>query len=339
MRKGCFLLLVVLSAVLLYAQQPSQPLSALLSLPPKEYVRPGGTITGRVIVDEQAQLKAGPEAVSAAFRGAVVDTGGQRVPINPKGLFVFKMPEDAEHVWVRVMTPVAGPGRGTYWLPEVNDEVIVGFSGENPVITSGPWSKSRGAFHCEAPPVAQAPAPYVVTGNLPEGGNGLATTGSFGQQDAPLLWKTDVAAAFDTSGLLPGPQIFSLRENAQLVAAGGAHVVRLTASSDRTTLKRGEVANFDVKVEGLPGEWIAEKEAQARAARKRGDASAVAFLDYVNYTPNIGHMQGKPNQFSIPVLHQKMLAAADTSAGREKLDRLMSVASDLLYSDMYVEVN
>ncbi|MFG1609216.1 VgrG-related protein [Actinoplanes sp. NPDC049265] len=35
--------------------------------------------------------------------------------------------EQDESTWARVVTPGGGPGRGVQWLPEVNDEVLVGF--------------------------------------------------------------------------------------------------------------------------------------------------------------------------------------------------------------------
>ena len=35
--------------------------------------------------------------------------------------------DDIESDWVRIATPMAGPERGFYWLPEVNDEVLVTF--------------------------------------------------------------------------------------------------------------------------------------------------------------------------------------------------------------------
>ncbi len=35
--------------------------------------------------------------------------------------------DDIESDWVRVASPMAGPGRGFYWLPEVDDEVLVAF--------------------------------------------------------------------------------------------------------------------------------------------------------------------------------------------------------------------
>jgi len=38
-----------------------------------------------------------------------------------------RLPGKPESDWVRVAQPAAGAGRGFYWLPEVNDEVLVAF--------------------------------------------------------------------------------------------------------------------------------------------------------------------------------------------------------------------
>jgi uncharacterized protein involved in type VI secretion and phage assembly len=35
--------------------------------------------------------------------------------------------DDDESWWARIATPMAGPGRGVYFLPEVEDEVLIGF--------------------------------------------------------------------------------------------------------------------------------------------------------------------------------------------------------------------
>jgi uncharacterized protein involved in type VI secretion and phage assembly len=45
--------------------------------------------------------------------------------------------------WARVVTPMAGPGRGVYFLPEVNDEVLVAFEHGNPdtpYVLGGLWN-------------------------------------------------------------------------------------------------------------------------------------------------------------------------------------------------------
>src|SRR5579859_5028492 len=38
-----------------------------------------------------------------------------------------RLPDKPESTWARVVQPAAGAGRGFYWLPEVNDEVLVAF--------------------------------------------------------------------------------------------------------------------------------------------------------------------------------------------------------------------
>ncbi len=51
--------------------------------------------------------------------------------------------DDAESTWARVATPMAGSGRGCYFLPEVDDEVLVAFehgSPESPYVLGGLWN-------------------------------------------------------------------------------------------------------------------------------------------------------------------------------------------------------
>jgi phage protein D len=63
-----------------------------------------------------------------------------------------------ESTWARVVAPGAGPKRGLQWLPEVDDEVLVGFELDDknrPVILGGLWSR-------EDPP----PQPDVCTNGV-----------------------------------------------------------------------------------------------------------------------------------------------------------------------------
>ncbi|MBF9031838.1 phage tail protein [Rhodobacterales bacterium HKCCE3408] len=48
--------------------------------------------------------------------------------------------------WARVATPMAGPEMGLYALPEIDDEVLVGFIAEDashPVVLGGVWNGQR----------------------------------------------------------------------------------------------------------------------------------------------------------------------------------------------------
>src|SRR5947209_12058510 len=54
-----------------------------------------------------------------------------------------RLPGGPESDWVRVAQPAAGAGRGFYWVPEVNDEVLVAFErGEahRPYIIGALWN-------------------------------------------------------------------------------------------------------------------------------------------------------------------------------------------------------
>lgn len=60
-----------------------------------------------------------------------------------------------ESAWARVLAPGAGPERGMEFLPEVNDEVILGFEQGDlryPVVIGGVWSKKN------KPPIAETAA-------------------------------------------------------------------------------------------------------------------------------------------------------------------------------------
>ncbi len=67
---------------------------------------------------------------------------------DPKGMGRVKVKfpwlEDGEESnWARIASPAAGNGRGTYWIPEVNDEVLVGFehgSINRPYVLGGLWN-------------------------------------------------------------------------------------------------------------------------------------------------------------------------------------------------------
>jgi len=67
---------------------------------------------------------------------------------DPDGLGRVKvslpwMADQVESDWARVVTPMAGPGRGVYFLPEVNDEVLVAFEHGNPgmpFVLGGLWN-------------------------------------------------------------------------------------------------------------------------------------------------------------------------------------------------------
>jgi uncharacterized protein involved in type VI secretion and phage assembly len=61
--------------------------------------------------------------------------------------------EEFETDWARVVAPMAGKDRGTWFLPEVGDEVLVAFDGDDiryPYVLGALWSKT------ESPPETNA---------------------------------------------------------------------------------------------------------------------------------------------------------------------------------------
>jgi uncharacterized protein involved in type VI secretion and phage assembly len=55
----------------------------------------------------------------------------------------FFWQEDDQAIWIRMMTPHAGEDRGFYFIPEVGDEVVVGFEdgdADRPVILGSIWN-------------------------------------------------------------------------------------------------------------------------------------------------------------------------------------------------------
>jgi uncharacterized protein involved in type VI secretion and phage assembly len=53
------------------------------------------------------------------------------------------LPGKPESDWARVAQPAAGPGRGFYWVPAVNDEVLVAFergAPNHPYVIGSLWN-------------------------------------------------------------------------------------------------------------------------------------------------------------------------------------------------------
>ena len=89
-----------------------------------------------------------PQSKSA--RGTLTSLQSAEVVDNndPDGLGRIKVKfpwlESAETIWVRLMTPHAGKDRGWYCLPEIGDEVLVGFefgSPDHPIIIGALYNK------------------------------------------------------------------------------------------------------------------------------------------------------------------------------------------------------
>jgi hypothetical protein len=87
-------------------------------------------------------------------------------------------------------------------------------------------------------------------------------------------------------------------EGGELVAAAPLDRVTLEATSDNSSLERGEAATFSVRVAGLP---LGPPSAAPPSTPAAGP-TPIAFLDYVNNTPEIGRFRERADAFSVPIL-------------------------------------
>src|SRR5271170_858207 len=86
------------------------------------------------------------EDSSGRFYGVAVGiVSNNKDPMN-LGRVRMKFPwlsDDHESDWTRMASLMAGPGRGAYFLPEVNDEVLVAFEHgdvRRPYVIGGMWN-------------------------------------------------------------------------------------------------------------------------------------------------------------------------------------------------------
>lgn len=72
----------------------------------------------------------GDQSSSAKMFGvevAIVTNNKDEQKLGRVKVMFPRLPNQPESDWIRIATPIAGPDRGFYWLPEVQDEVLVAF--------------------------------------------------------------------------------------------------------------------------------------------------------------------------------------------------------------------
>jgi uncharacterized protein involved in type VI secretion and phage assembly len=156
--------------------------------------------------------------------------------------------DDAESTWARVVAPMAGPERGFYWLPEVNDEVLVAFEHNDinfPYVLGALWNQT------DKPP---ASASDVI--------------GSGGKVEQRVI-KTRVGHEImleDTAGT-EGIRIIDKTENNKIVIESSENSITIMADGDITIEAKGKIA-----IKGDQGVKI-ESGMALDAESKGGDAT------------------------------------------------------------------
>ncbi|AUD04888.1 type VI secretion system tip protein VgrG [Spirosoma pollinicola] len=141
---------------------------------------------------------------------------------------------EEEGIWARIATLDAGDQRGTFFLPEVGDEVIVGFLNEDPrfAIILGMVNSSN------------KPAPLTASDQNPE-------KGYVSRQKLKLLFNDDKKiVSIET----PGGQKITLSDDKKKLSLNDQHGNSLTLSGSGITIdSAGELvlkAKKDIKVDG-----------------------------------------------------------------------------------------
>jgi Rhs element Vgr protein len=147
----------------------------------------------------------------------------------------FPWLESEETIWVRFLTPHAGADRGWYALPEIDDEVLVGYEFGSPG-----YPIALGALYNKD----AAPASSTVTPEndvkifSTKGGNQIQITDKSGEEEIALSTKNgDCKVVLNMSG----PSITI--ESAGDISIKGANVT--VESEQETTIKAGSNLNLE----------------------------------------------------------------------------------------------
>lgn len=113
---------------------------------PEEQYSTRFSVTGRRPLSVGALLAGDNGSSHSRLPGVVVGVVTNNNDEDGMGRVKVKFPwlaDDAESTWARVAAPMAGPDRGVYFLPEVNDEVLVAFEHDDinfPYIIGALWN-------------------------------------------------------------------------------------------------------------------------------------------------------------------------------------------------------
>ncbi|HLK01348.1 MAG TPA: phage baseplate assembly protein V [Streptosporangiaceae bacterium] len=152
---------------------------------------------------------------------------------DPEGLGRVKtslpwMDGSVESDWARVVTPMAGAGRGVYFLPEVNDEVLVAFEHGNPDMPYVLGSLWNGK---DKPPATNGDGKNDVRVIRSRGGSVIRLTDT--DQDA----RIEIA---DSSG--KNTMVIRAKDNSITITAAGTVTIEAGSGKLRLSGKSVEIA-------------------------------------------------------------------------------------------------
>jgi uncharacterized protein involved in type VI secretion and phage assembly len=133
--------------------------------------------------------------------------------------------EDSQTIWARTMTPHAGSDRGFYFIPEIGDEVVVGFEGgdpEQPIVIGSIWNGA------DSPPTedfwggeyANNDCKRIVT----KSGHRITIVDKEGKETISLATPKHVKMMMTESSNETGDAMFSLHCDGDIVLTAGGRI-------------------------------------------------------------------------------------------------------------------
>lgn len=160
---------------------------------------------------------------------------------DPDGLGRVKlmlpwMADNAESNWARVAAPMAGPGRGCYFLPEIDDEVLVAFehgSPEFPYVLGGLWNGK------DKPPASNADGKNDVRVITSRSGHVIRLTDTDGAEQIEIVDKS-----------AKNRVVLSTKDNSITITADADVVIQATNGKLRLSGNGVEITSkADVKID------------------------------------------------------------------------------------------
>jgi phage baseplate assembly protein V len=189
----------------------------------------------------------GPSGTDGRYYGVVI--GVVTNNRDPDGLGRVKaslpwMDDQVETDWARVVTPMAGARRGIYFIPEVNDEVLIAFEHGNPdtpYVIGSLWNGK------DAPPESNGDGKNDVRTIRSRSGNVIRLTDTDGES------KIEIIDSSKKNSI-----VISAKDNSITIAAAGD--ITISSSNGKLKLSGNGVeitSTSTVKVQGSQTEVTA----------------------------------------------------------------------------------
>lgn len=180
--------------------------------------------------------------------------------------------DNDESAWVRIMTPMAGKQMGVYFLPEVDDEVVVAFQNgdiDYPIILGSLWSSNV------APPDGNNDQKNNIRMIQSRSGHKIILDDSDGQEKVTIIDKAENSIVIDSSNKLV---TITSKQDMKLLATDGKITISAkeieVKSSDGTTMESG--ADFSIKASS--GKFGVDANELSLKASSQGTVEASAGL-------------------------------------------------------------